>query len=247
MSEGGHPPIDFAAVLANPEPRPLIVGGQAVNIWAEIYVSDSPGLRAFAPFTSRDADIHGDRELARILQLRTGWQCQFYDDVRQVAVALLTKKPEKEGQPALVVEVIRTVEGLTPDDLNRNQVRELRPGEFYRIPTPLVLLKAKLANLVSLAKLDRPQDLKHARMLLLISRAFLLEMHADIGRPDMSQRNFIGALNYAKEVITGPNAHLAGTRHALDLWSIFPPEFLNSPHEKVRNFAAHQVPRSAAE
>ncbi len=243
MSEGGRPPTDFAAVLANPDPRPLIVGGQAVNIWAEIYAPDAPELSAFVPFTSRDADVHGDRELARLLHERTGWDCRFYDDVRQIAVALLTKKPATTEEPPLIIEVIRAVTGLTPDDLGRSQTRELRPGEFYRVPTPLVLLKAKLTNLVSLAKLDRPQDLKHVRMLLPICRAFLLEMHADIGRPDMSERNFIGALNYAKAVVTTSDAESATATHGLALWSIFPSTLARSPHEKVRNFAVHQLPQ----
>lgn len=242
MSEGAHPPTDFAAVLAHPDPRPLIVGGQAVNIWAEIFVTDLPELNAFAPFTSRDADIFGDRELARRLQQQTGWECRFYDDVRQIAVALLTK--DQAGGAPLLIEVIRAVNGLTSDDLSRDQTRELRPGEYYRIPTPLVLLKAKLANLVVLSRQDRPQDIKHTRMLLPICRAFLDEMHADIGRPDMSERNFIGALNYAKDVITSSSAKMAAAQHGLDLWTIFPSALAHTPHEKVRNFATHQLPGS---
>ena len=98
MSEQ-HSPVDFAAVLADPS-RPLIVGGQAVNIWAEIYVPAEPALKEFAPFTSHDADIHGDRALAEMLHRRTGWSCRFFDDVRQIAVAILTK-PDTTGTRVL--------------------------------------------------------------------------------------------------------------------------------------------------
>lgn len=64
MSEQ-QPPAAFAAVLTDPT-HPLIVGGQAVNLWAEIYSPAEPEIGAFAPLISKDADIHGDRGLAAI-------------------------------------------------------------------------------------------------------------------------------------------------------------------------------------
>ncbi len=163
------------------------------SIWAEIYVTAETELHEFAPFTSKDAYIHGNRELAEILQRRSGWACQFFNEPRQTAVAVLTK-PGDATTPALTVEVLRSVFGINIQDLARNQVREIRPGEHYRIAAPFVMLKAKLANVAHLSAEKRPQDLKHTRMLIPISRAYFLEMHAAIGRPDMSERNFLGAV-----------------------------------------------------
>ena len=235
------PPAAFRAVLTDPA-RPLIVGGQAVNLWAEIYASSVPALHEFEPFTSKDADIHGERALAEILHRRSGWDCQFFGEPRQSAVALLTKPCDTLG-PLLKVEVLRTVYGITNDDLDRNQERELRPGEIYRIPDPFVLLKAKLANVAHLSVEKRPQDLKHARMLIPISRAYFLEMHAAIGRPDMTERNFLGAVAYATEVITSRDARTVVQRHGLELLAIFPRSLADSPHEKVRRFSQNQLPR----
>ncbi len=36
----------------------LLVGGQAVNLWAEKYQSVDPSILEFQPFTSRDADFY---------------------------------------------------------------------------------------------------------------------------------------------------------------------------------------------
>jgi hypothetical protein len=243
MSEQ-HRPAAFATVLADPT-QPLIVGGQAVNLWAEIYVAAELELHAFEPFTSKDADIHGNRELASILQRRSGWTCRFFDEPRQTAVAILTK-PVEGAASTLTVEVIQSVFGLNTDDLNRNLVRELRPGENYRLPDPFVMLKAKLANVAHLSVGKRPQDLKHARMLLPICRAYFLELHAAIGRPDMSERNFLGAVAYATEIITSADARTVASRHGLDFLTIFPSAFAASPHEKVRRFASQQLPQLAA-
>ncbi len=237
-------PAAFATVLTDPA-QPLIVGGQAVNLWAEIYVEATPELHPFAPFVSKDADIHGNRALAEILHRRSGWACRFFDEPRQTAVALLTKPADAAG-PALNVEVLRTVYGVNDDDLSRNLVREIRPGELYRIPDPFVLLKAKLANVAHLSVENRPQDLKHARMLLPISRAYLLEMHAAIGRPDMTERNFLGAVAYATEIIRSRDARAVTLRHGLDLTGIFSRTLAESPHEKVRHFAQNQLLRIVA-
>ncbi len=122
-------------------------------------------------------------------------------------------------------------------------MREIRPGETYRIPTPFVLLKAKLANVAHLDLEQRPQDLKHTHMLIPISRAYLLEMHAAIGRPDMTERNFLGAIAYVTEIIQSPNARTVVDRHGLNLAAIFPDSLVQSPHEKVRRFALNQLPR----
>lgn len=239
------PPAAFRAVLTDPS-RPLIVGGQAVNLWAEIYVTSEPALHEFEPFTSKDADIHGHRELAEILHRRTGWTCRFFDEPRQTGVAILTKPTETPGTE-LTVEVLRTVFGINVDDLSRNQEREIHPGEIYRIPDPFVLLKAKLANVARLSVEKRPQDLKHARMLIPICRAYFLEIHSAIGRPDMTERNFLGAVAYATEIITSRDAKAVISRHGLSLTAIFPSTLADSPHEKIRRCAREQLPRITAQ
>jgi hypothetical protein len=159
-----HGPAAFAAVLSDPA-QPLIVGGQAVNLWAEIYVPSETELRPFEPFVSKDADIHGDRSLAEILHRRTGWSCQFFDEPRQPAVAILTKTSDTDPATILRVEVLRSVHGVGSEDLNRNLSREIRPGALYRVPDPFVLLKAKLADVAQLSVEKRPQDLKLPRIL----------------------------------------------------------------------------------
>lgn len=43
----------------------LLIGGQAVNYWADRYLADEPDLRQCAPFTSEDIDFHGNRDDVR--------------------------------------------------------------------------------------------------------------------------------------------------------------------------------------
>ena len=69
-----RPPGDFAGVLATAEPL-LLVGGQAVNLWALYYHDRTSDL---APFVSRDADVLGDRETLKALGRLTGTKPQFF-------------------------------------------------------------------------------------------------------------------------------------------------------------------------
>ena len=47
--------------------RPIIVGGQAINIWAELYHGMDEDLDALGELTSRDLDFYHNREAERAL------------------------------------------------------------------------------------------------------------------------------------------------------------------------------------
>lgn len=215
-----HTPSDFAEILAGDDP-PLIVGGQAVNLWAEIYASQSAELDQYAPFTSSDADIYGTRILAETLAKRNGWMCYLTDDPDSAAVAILVKPAAGNG-PTLTIEVLNEVNGLNSTDLGMNSVIELEDGSRYRTPSPLVLFKAKLYNLVSLANLDRPQDIRHTRILMRIIPLYLNELAAEHREGRISEDNLLGAVRYAGSTVLEPFAGNAGRSYGLDLDEIFP-------------------------
>jgi hypothetical protein len=109
-------PADYSEILGGKE-LPLIVGGQAVNLWAELYANHSSALAEFAPFTSADADIYGNRAFAETLARRSGWECRFPSEPNSVVAALLVKPGATESAGALTIEVLSDVNGLTDADL----------------------------------------------------------------------------------------------------------------------------------
>ena len=82
-------PRDFVAILGASE-LPLIVGGQAVNLWADLYAPEVPALEQFRPFVSKDADIYGTRALAERLARRAGWEL-YFDPKRDSIVAAILR------------------------------------------------------------------------------------------------------------------------------------------------------------
>ena len=80
-------PQDFGEAISAPEvpimvgsreAKPILIGGQAVNVWAQIYQPSLPSLRKFEPHLSRDADLFGGANMAFEIAKRCGWEFVDY-------------------------------------------------------------------------------------------------------------------------------------------------------------------------
>lgn len=209
----------------------LLVGGQAVNLWAERYQNKDAKILEYQPFTSRDADFY---RRAPKLKLPANWtELPLPTKGRIKIVTHALKGPE--GQTA---EIIRTVNGLTEKEIKEGSIvieYDNRPMWFL---VPPALFQAKLENIKSLDQKDR-QDLKHFKLLIPVTRCFfydLLENHNSSERPTRA--------------IAWMRQHMKNIRNAIQLghhndddWDVFFPIELMSKHpsDAVRNFAKHQL------
>jgi hypothetical protein len=130
-----RPPEDFARLLATKEPL-LLVGGQAVNLWALYYHSQTAEL---APFVSRDVEVLGDRETLTALGRVTGAKPQFFSVKPPThAVGVLIAK-DSQGLP-LLIEVLRDVHGVSNEEL-REPVYTVALGDVQvQVPSPIAIL-----------------------------------------------------------------------------------------------------------
>jgi hypothetical protein len=208
-----HQPAEFAEILNSPA-RPLIIGGQAINIWAEYYSVTNPRLAAQRPFVSKDADIYGDRAMAETLAQVPGWKVTYFHEPRTIAGAVLSK--EVAGKATLTVEVLWAVRGLTRRELEDSDLVELRPGQVYRIPSPIRLLKAKLANLHEIRP-SREQDIHHAQLLVSLAHDYLQEQHRHVMAGRLSERQWVNAFHELRDVIRQPAAQNLNKQFGLEL------------------------------
>lgn len=75
----------------------LLVGGQAVNLWAELYKENEPAILELQPFTSRDADFYRRvKKLKKHLKLLFPITRCFFNDV-------LTQHTSSE-RPTMAIE-----------------------------------------------------------------------------------------------------------------------------------------------
>jgi hypothetical protein len=205
----------FLDVLAqsDDEGRPFIlVGGQAVNYWASLYLPRESRLRSYLPFTSKDLDVIGTEASAKRVAQALGWQYSpplaGGGPVQGIISSPSTDHP-------LRVEFLSEIKGV-PSQTIHQFAREntFRPegGErlmAVRVLDPVLLLHGKIRNAVDIeqAQPEKPrQDVKHVAMLSLCAPLFLEDARVQL--PDAAKQretleNYITALTAVKNSYSG--------------------------------------------
>ena len=233
-------PADFSEIFL-PDERPILVGGQAVNLWAEVYFPTLKLLQNYAPFTSMDADIFGPPALGASIAMHCGWSLRTNHEPRNPISAILTKETEK-GQ--LRVDVLRSILGVSADEIEKTVgTYEITPGKICRVPAPYVLLKAKIANLHQLDNTRNDgsprNDLKHVSMLILICGHYIFHLAQSARSGSVKERDLINALHNLHAVIhSAPAVEVAG-KYNLDFSEALPLDLDVAGLPKLANFYAN--------
>jgi hypothetical protein len=232
-----RPPEDFAPWLATKEPL-LLVGGQAVNLWALYYEARTIEL---APFVSRDVDVLGDRETLEALGKLAGAKPQIFPTrppTNEVGVVIA-----KDGKRIpLLIEVLRYVHGVSNEEL-RDPVYTMALGEAQvRVPGPIALLQAKIANVVALAQTGR-QDARHVAILVRLMPAYLADLQTATAEGRMEERKLTEFLERLLKVVTTRPARKAFGQLRLDARQLFH-GLGNDQLTKLTAFLNKRLPRA---
>jgi hypothetical protein len=231
-----RPPADFAPLLATKEPV-LLVGGQAVNLWAMYYGTRTAAL---APFVSRDVDVLGDRETLAALGKLAGTKPQFFPvkpPTNEIGVVIAK---DHNGLP-LLIEVLRSVHGVSNAEL-RDPAYTLAAGETHvQVPGPIALLQAKIANVADIAQTGR-RDARHVAILAQVLPAYLEDLEKAVIEGRMGERKLLEFLERLLAVVTAGKARKALKELKLDARQFFAaPGHENLP--KLRSFIEKRLPR----
>lgn len=232
---------DFEWVLCQ-APLPLLVGGQAVNLWAMVYARESEILAELEPFLSRDCDLYGDTDTLLQLARTTQWKMTVSPKGQASPVVGFLTGRDTQGRD-LTVEVLYTVKGLEPKDLVRETIVKL-DDKPYRTLSPVTLLKAKLANFIEIAQQgpeETRNDLKHLKILIPCIAGYLGEAHERTKRELLTERGMVNLLEETLELVTGNYAHRISQSEHLDFLQSFPQGLEVSPLPKVQNFWRHRL------
>jgi hypothetical protein len=166
--------LDLLRVFDEREAEALIVGGQAVNFWAEVFEDEEPELRQYRPFTSADLDLHRpDLSAQRLLRARAG-NVEAERDPFGKAFTIVSHTfhiQSKDGR-VLAVDNLKTVPGLQPNEVKKGTLVVEFSGVRLRVLNPVACLKAKLHNVGAIDQRGR-QDEKHV-----ITSSFLVCVHS---------------------------------------------------------------------
>lgn len=171
-----YSPQEIKPVLqALAQTKGVIIGGQAVNLWAEHYQKESGLWKELRPYTSFALDVLGSRT-----------------DVLKCSQALNAEPhfPTPSENTVNSGKIVTRVQGAefeidflhSPNGLSSAEVLELaRPIRFEHIPLkilhPLHCVESKTVNLMTLPQnAAERQDLKHLRLSIAIFAQYLTDL-----------------------------------------------------------------------
>lgn len=177
-----YPAVIKLASFLTFEDGAFIVGGQALNLWAERYYAAYPTLAAFAPYTSKDIDYFGYQAAAKKLAKALGGKVVFPEigDASPNSALVVAKIEGREVE----IDFIDHVMGVMPRDLERDALElrvPLKDAEGYiDIPVmhPLHCLQSRIANCQRLGRSD-DVALRQLKAAPVVLDAFIDEMLAE--------------------------------------------------------------------
>ena len=145
---------------AAPSGGAFLVGGQALNFWAERYSATAPELAHYGPYTSKDVDFFGTVDVARKLALSLGGSVRvpnLDDHTPQSAIV----KAIVLGRE-IEIDFLWNVAGPPADELKKQMVKVAYPvradGAALTVPMsvmhPLHCLQSRAANVITLGRGD---------------------------------------------------------------------------------------------
>jgi hypothetical protein len=216
----------------------LLIGGQAVNYWAERYLAVEPQLKSLQPFTSEDIDFKGGSDdvqrIARQLELTPGYPPKV--EMTSLAGTI----PFQIGGLKSNIEVVRRIPGVS-GSVDALAVQAEWNGKTIRVLDPISLLACKL-ELVASVPQEKRRDVAHLKILLPCVRAFLNEFLQQVERGEIPARHWLGAANQVLKLTSGHRARKIAGKHQINWAEILPlTAIAKSQHQKIRRFQEQQL------
>lgn len=196
----------------------VIVGGQAVNFWAERYIPRVNELATNAPYTSKDIDVcGGPADVRRIAGMLHGEAhvAEQFDPSLNVGVVLA----KDEHGDMVRIDVLRAPAGLDGAEVRRLSLGFRASGPegrviLLRVMHPVLSMESRAFNTALLPGYARPQGLKQLRASVLCAREFLREILRDgHGRDVLKLNERIFRFRRYQEA-----ARLVLERHGIDVF-----------------------------
>jgi hypothetical protein len=218
----------------------VLIGGQAVNYWAERYLSIEPQLKPLQPFTSEDIDFKGSPDdvqyIAGQLKLAAGYPSKVE------MTALAGTIPFQIGGLKSNIEVIRRIPGVS-GSVDALAVQAEWDGKTIRVLDPISLLACKL-ELVATVPQEKRRDVAHLKILVPCVHAFLGEFLQQVELGQIPARHWLGAANQVLKLTTNNRARKIAGKHQINWQEILPlTAIARSRHEKIRRFQEQQLER----
>lgn len=167
--------------LQTASPDIVLVGGQAVNLWATHYADATERWQSLRPYASRDIDFFGSRLEVLNCASQLGGEARVnrdFDSSPNTGIVTVLHRGQR-----LQIDFLATVFGLSDDDIVSTAVDFKGKGELagveLKVLNPVLCLEGKIKSLQNLPQAGR-QDAKHSLLSVLSSREYLSELCQDM-------------------------------------------------------------------
>ena len=218
-----------------------MIGGQAVNYWAERYLADEPELRKRMPFTSEDIDFRGDRD--DVLHIAGELERQPVFPHKVAMTALAGAIPFQIGKFASNIEVVRQIPGVPDRAVETLAISAEWGGRQIRVLDPISLLVCKV-NLALTVSQEKRQDVEHLKILIVCVRGFLREILHEVECGRIPAKGWLGAVNKLMKLARSTRGRSSARKFEVD-WSDMLPqtEIARCKNEKIVSFREKQLSR----
>ena len=216
----------------------LLIGGQAVNYWAERYLATEPQLKALQPFTSEDIDFKGGpadvQRIAQQLELAPAYPPKVQMTALAGVIAF------QIGGLKSNIEVVRRIPGVS-SSVDALAIHAEWNGKTIRVLDPISLLACKLALVASVSQANR-RDVPHLKILLPCVRAFLNEFLQRVDLSEIPARHWLGAANQVLKLTTDHRARKIAGQHQINWPEILPlTAIAKSQDKQIKRFQEQQL------
>lgn len=216
----------------------ILIGGQAVNYWAERYLEREPQLKSLGPFTSADIDFNGTAADVRRIAEQLALTPAYPPKVMMTALAGVI--PLRIGDEPSNIEIVRRVPGISAE-LDDFAIEAKWGDKNIRVLNPISLLASKLELVATVAQ-DQRHDVLHLKILTPCVRAFLEQVLEQVERQEIPARDWLGLANQALKLTGDHRAEKIGHKHQIDWREILPLGAISkSQNEKIKRFREQQV------
>ena len=217
----------------------VLIGGQAVNYWAEHYLPADPQLAKLQPFTSEDIDFKGGhadvQRIARQLDLNPSYPPKVS------MTALSGFMAFQIGDLKSAIEVVRRIPGIS--DAHTPAIQAEWDGKTIRVLDPISLLACKL-ELAATVSQEKRRDVVHLKILLPCIRAFLGELLQQVELGKLPAKDWLKVANQVLKLTTTHRAKKIACQHQINWLEILPlTAIAKSQIEKIRRFREQQLER----
>lgn len=226
---------DFLRELAKRSDQQFLVGGQAVNFWAEVF--DRKGhhneLPAMRPFTSKDCDVWVGGSLWNELKATEKGRLICGQSPADGQLGIL----KLGGDPVQLVDFLSGIYGFRPQEQKKLYDRALM-FDGVKVIDPISLFRSKCHCFLHLDQADR-QDERHVRIMALVLPEYLALLAGEVESGGLSARSVIREIKWLEKTVG-----LAACRRAMEMLGIAKNSLI--PFARLKRSEAEELRRYAA-